>query len=320
MVDQGGPPRRDYGDLQLDVGSMHIIYVYIQPPAPAGSTTRTSLPAARGWRPGRTGGMQWRGAARCPQQFAACTPACLLGTSQWAAELVLIRQQAGRRNPLLPNPTAALLLDHILQVLRPQHTVLGLWRHDRGPGGACFAGHAHLLATFLPCSPGSMLLSARLTACRVTCPTPPTPATHPPQVPRLSSCLQAAPEAAILVLHACGHNPTGVDVSQEQWAGLLAVAQRKRFLVLWDVAYQVRWVCTMGAGEEQGACSAARGLQAQLLRCCRISACMISRACGCTPSDKRFIRSISNVCPPRRALCVTWRRMWRGCACLPPPA
>lgn len=50
---------------------------------------------------------------------------------------------------------------------------------------------------------------------------------------------QAAPEGAILVLHACGHNPTGVDVSLEQWSGLLAVALRKRFLTLWDVAYQV---------------------------------------------------------------------------------
>ena len=88
---------------------------------------------------------------------------------------------------------------------------------------------------------------------------PPAPSTPPVILP------QAAPEAAILVLHACGHNPTGVDVSREQWAGLLAVAQRKRFLVLWDVAYQVRLVCTMGAAEEQGACSAAHGLQAQLL-------------------------------------------------------
>lgn len=50
--------------------------------------------------------------------------------------------------------------------------------------------------------------------------------------------LEAAPEGAILVLHACGHNPTGVDVSLEQWSGLLAVALRKRFLTLWDVAYQ----------------------------------------------------------------------------------
>ncbi|PRW60805.1 aspartate chloroplastic [Chlorella sorokiniana] len=64
------------------------------------------------------------------------------------------------------------------------------------------------------------------------------PSTRSLDYPGMIEDLEAAPEGAVLVLHACGHNPTGVDVSRDQWAGLLAVAQRKRFLVLWDVAYQ----------------------------------------------------------------------------------
>ena len=29
--------------------------------------------------------------------------------------------------------------------------------------------------------------------------------------------LKSAPENSIILLHACAHNPTGVDPSQEQW-------------------------------------------------------------------------------------------------------
>ena len=64
------------------------------------------------------------------------------------------------------------------------------------------------------------------------------------------------------MLHASGHNPTGVDVSREQWAGLLAVAQRKRFLVFWDAAYQVGL-----EGAWDGACQQSRK-QLRRLGCC----------------------------------------------------
>lgn len=37
--------------------------------------------------------------------------------------------------------------------------------------------------------------------------------------------MQEAPEKSIIVLHACAHNPTGVDPTQEQWKEIAAVVQ-----------------------------------------------------------------------------------------------
>lgn len=52
--------------------------------------------------------------------------------------------------------------------------------------------------------------------------------------------LHAAPHGAVVLLHACAHNPTGVDPSQEQWGEVLRVVQQRQLLPLFDVAYQVR--------------------------------------------------------------------------------
>ena len=51
--------------------------------------------------------------------------------------------------------------------------------------------------------------------------------------------LRSAPEGAIVVLHACAHNPTGVDPTPEQWRGILKAVQQKRLLPFFDSAYQV---------------------------------------------------------------------------------
>lgn len=51
--------------------------------------------------------------------------------------------------------------------------------------------------------------------------------------------LQAAPQGSIVVLHACAHNPTGVDPTPEQWRGILRVVQERRLLPFFDSAYQV---------------------------------------------------------------------------------
>jgi len=48
---------------------------------------------------------------------------------------------------------------------------------------------------------------------------------------------QAKPGALIL-LHACAHNPTGVDPTQEQWAQIAAVMQERKLIPLMDSAYQ----------------------------------------------------------------------------------
>ncbi len=51
--------------------------------------------------------------------------------------------------------------------------------------------------------------------------------------------LRQAPEGSIVLLHACAHNPTGVDPTPEQWRGILQTVQQKCMLPFFDSAYQV---------------------------------------------------------------------------------
>lgn len=46
------------------------------------------------------------------------------------------------------------------------------------------------------------------------------------------------PKNSILVLHACCHNPTGADLSTEQWQELANVVKEKELLPFLDMAYQ----------------------------------------------------------------------------------
>jgi len=46
------------------------------------------------------------------------------------------------------------------------------------------------------------------------------------------------PKGAVVVFHACAHNPTGVDPLAEQWKELSAICKEKEFLVFFDMAYQ----------------------------------------------------------------------------------
>ncbi|KAI2662410.1 Aspartate aminotransferase, mitochondrial [Labeo rohita] len=43
---------------------------------------------------------------------------------------------------------------------------------------------------------------------------------------------------AVIMLHACAHNPTGVDPRPEQWKELSAVIKKRKLLVFFDMAYQ----------------------------------------------------------------------------------
>lgn len=54
--------------------------------------------------------------------------------------------------------------------------------------------------------------------------------------------LSSAPVGSVVLLHACAHNPTGVDPTPEQWQGILKVVQERRLLPFFDSAYQVRAV------------------------------------------------------------------------------
>lgn len=49
--------------------------------------------------------------------------------------------------------------------------------------------------------------------------------------------LESAPNGSILVLNVCGHNPTGVDPSREQWKRIGEIAVEKQFFCIFDMAY-----------------------------------------------------------------------------------
>jgi aspartate aminotransferase len=46
------------------------------------------------------------------------------------------------------------------------------------------------------------------------------------------------PEGSIILLHACAHNPTGVDPRPEQWQELSQVVKAKKLFPFFDMAYQ----------------------------------------------------------------------------------
>ncbi|XP_055618857.1 aspartate aminotransferase, cytoplasmic [Toxorhynchites rutilus septentrionalis] len=50
--------------------------------------------------------------------------------------------------------------------------------------------------------------------------------------------LRAAPEGAVIILHACAHNPTGIDPTQEQWKAIADVCEEKKLFPFFDSAYQ----------------------------------------------------------------------------------
>ena len=50
--------------------------------------------------------------------------------------------------------------------------------------------------------------------------------------------LDQASAGTIVVLHACCHNPTGYDLTSEQWDRVIAVLQRRQLVPFLDMAYQ----------------------------------------------------------------------------------
>lgn len=51
--------------------------------------------------------------------------------------------------------------------------------------------------------------------------------------------LGSAPSGAIVLLHACAHNPTGVDPTIQQWEQIRKLMRSKSLLPFFDSAYQV---------------------------------------------------------------------------------
>ena len=54
----------------------------------------------------------------------------------------------------------------------------------------------------------------------------------------MRGALGALPAGTIVVLHACCHNPTGVDLSREQWSAVLDIVRSRGLVPFLDLAYQ----------------------------------------------------------------------------------
>lgn len=50
--------------------------------------------------------------------------------------------------------------------------------------------------------------------------------------------MKAAPEGSVVLLHACAHNPTGIDPTQKQWAEISDICKEKKLFPFFDMAYQ----------------------------------------------------------------------------------
>lgn len=50
--------------------------------------------------------------------------------------------------------------------------------------------------------------------------------------------LKGMPQRTIVLLHACCHNPTGVDLNLQQWEEVVALCKAKQFIPFLDLAYQ----------------------------------------------------------------------------------
>ena len=55
---------------------------------------------------------------------------------------------------------------------------------------------------------------------------------------KMTESLEKIPAGDIVLLHACCHNPTGVDLTAEQWKTVAAISARRGWLPFLDFAYQ----------------------------------------------------------------------------------
>ena len=62
--------------------------------------------------------------------------------------------------------------------------------------------------------------------------------THGLDFAGMERALGALPAGSIVVLHACCHNPTGVDLSREQWGKVLDIVMSRGLVPFLDLAYQ----------------------------------------------------------------------------------
>lgn len=54
----------------------------------------------------------------------------------------------------------------------------------------------------------------------------------------MKSTIRSATEGSIILLHACAHNPTGVDPTRDQWKEIATIIREKKHFPFFDCAYQ----------------------------------------------------------------------------------
>ena len=64
------------------------------------------------------------------------------------------------------------------------------------------------------------------------------PATHGLDVQGMQQSLNTIPAGSIVVLHTCCHNPTGVDLTQQDWSTVLEIVRSRGLVPFLDLAYQ----------------------------------------------------------------------------------
>jgi aromatic-amino-acid transaminase len=64
------------------------------------------------------------------------------------------------------------------------------------------------------------------------------PASHGVNFGGLLAALKSAPEGTVIVLHACCHNPSGVDLDDAQWGQVIDVIGQRSLIPFLDLAYQ----------------------------------------------------------------------------------
>ena len=63
-------------------------------------------------------------------------------------------------------------------------------------------------------------------------------ATHGLKTDAMLACLNTLPAGALVLLHACCHNPTGVDLNNAQWEKVIEVVKARQLIPFLDIAYQ----------------------------------------------------------------------------------
>jgi aspartate aminotransferase, cytoplasmic len=124
------------------------------------------------------------------------------------------------------------------------------------------------------------------------------------------SDISAAPEGAVILLHAIAHNPTGVDPTNEEWDRLCVVMKEKKHLPFFDNAYQ-----GFISGDPNTDAYAVRSFAAagmEMIVCCSFAKnfCLYGERVGCVHTVVSDVSFVDNVGSQMRSLS---RVLWSTC-------